>query len=82
MNDCDKSILAMLNDKKLHVFDISSTTYIVDDVTGEIQEYPFEEMDPYTDYEYFEDNDKEMYILSEGIEGKVKTDECLKKIFE
>ena len=82
MNDCDKSILALLNDKKLHVFDISSTTYIVDDVTGEIQEYPFEEMDPYTDYEYFEDNDKEMYILSEGIEGKVKTDECLKKIFE
>ena len=41
MNDCDKSILEMLQDKKLHIFDISSTTYVVDDATGEIQEYPF-----------------------------------------
>ena len=82
MNDCDKSISSMLNDEKLHIFDISSTTYVVDDVTGEIQEYPFEEMDPYTDYEYFQDNDKEMFIISECLEGKINQEDCLKKIFE
>ena len=82
MNDCDKSISSMLNDEKLHIFDISSTTYVVDDVTGEIQEYPFEEMDPYTDYEYFQDNDKEMFIISESLEGKINQEDCLKKIFE
>lgn len=82
MNDCDKSISSMLNDEKLHIFDISSTTYVVDDVTGEIQEYPFEEMDPYTDYEYFQDNDKEMFIISEGLDGKINSEDCLKKIFE
>ncbi len=81
-NECDNSISKMLNDNKLHVFDIKSTTYVVDDVTGEIQEYPFEEMDPYTEYEYFEDDSKDMFIVSEGIDGKVKTEECLKKIFE
>ena len=82
MNDCDRSISSMLNDEKLHIFDISSTTYVVDDVTGEVQEYPFEEMDPYTDYEYFEDNDKEMFIISEGLVGKINQEDCLKKIFE
>ena len=82
MNGYDKSIANMLHDDSLHVFDINSTTYVVDEVTGEIQEYPFEEMDPYTDYEFFEDENKEMYIISEGIEGKVNPTDILKKIFE
>ena len=81
MNDCDKAILEMLQDKKLHIFDISSTTYVVDDVTGEIQEYPFEEMDPYTEYEYFESDDKNMFIISENLEGKVNQETVLKNIF-
>lgn len=82
MNSYDQSISKMLNDEKLHVFDISSLTYLVDEVTGEIQEYPFEEMDPYTEYEYFADNDKEIFIISEGKEGKVNSKDCLAKIFE
>mgnify|MGYP004644714709 CR=1 FL=1 len=82
MNEYDQSISKKLNDEKLHVFDISSITYVVDDVTGEIQEYPFEEMDPYTEYEYFIDDNKEMFIISENLSGKVSQEECLKKIFE
>lgn len=82
MNSYDQSISKMLNDEKLHIFDISSLTYLVDEVTGEIQEYPFEEMDPYTEYEYFSDDDKEIFIISEGKEGKVNSKDCLVKIFE
>lgn len=81
MNDYDKKIQEMLSDETLHIFDINSTTYIVDEVTGEIQEYPFEEMDPYTEYEYFSTDDKEMFIISANSYGKVNQEEILKGIF-
>lgn len=80
MNDYDRNILEMLKEKKLHILNISSISYVVDDVTGEIQEYPFEEMDPYTDYEYFESEDKDMFIISENKEGKINQEEVLKEI--
>ena len=82
MNDYDKKIKEMLSDETLHIFDINSTTYIVDEVTGEIQEYPFEEMDPYTEYEYFSTDDKEMFIISANSYGKVNQEEVLKGIFD
>ena len=66
MNKYDNSISEMLSDEKLHVFDISSVTYIVDEVTGEIQEYPFEEMDPHGGYEYFQSGDMEMFIVGKN----------------
>ena len=82
MNDYDKKIQEMLSDETLHIFDINSTTYIVDEVTGEIQEYPFEDMDPYTEYEYFSSDDKEMFIISANSYGKVNQEEVLKGIFD
>lgn len=82
MNDYDKKIQEMLSDETLHIFDINSTTYIVDEVTGEIQEYPFEEMDPYTEYEYFSSDNKEMFIISANSYGKVNQEEVLKGIFD
>lgn len=82
LNEYDKSISKMLTDENLHIFDISSTTYIVDEVTGEIQEYPFEEMDPNTEYEYFESDNKDMFIISENKSGKVNQEEVLKDILK
>ena len=72
----------MLSDEMLHIFTIHSVTYIVDEVTGEIQEYPFEEMDPYTEYEYFASDDKEMFIINTNSYEKVDQEEILKNIFE
>lgn len=80
MNKYDKKIQKMLSEEKLCVFDISSKTYLVDEVTGEIQEYPFEEMDPYSGYEYFESDNKEMFIISENISGKIEQEDVLKEI--
>ena len=82
LNEYDKSISKMLTDEKLHIFDISSITYVVDEVTGEIQEYPFEEMDPNTEYEYFESDNKEMFIMSENKSGKVNQEDILKNILK
>ncbi len=82
MNKYDNGIKQMLSDEILYVFAISSKTYIVDEVTGEIQEYPFEEMDPYTEYEYFASENKEMFVINTNSYDKVDQEEILKNIFE
>ena len=82
MNKYDKKINKMLFSSNLYVFDISSVSYLVDEVTGEIQEYPFEEMDPYTRYEYFEAENKQLYVISENKSGKVNQEDVLKEILE
>lgn len=81
-NKYDKKLEEWLTDEKLHIFGIRSTTYLVDEITGEIQEYPFEEMDPYNGYEYFESDDKEMFIMSENVKGKVNLEEVLSEILK
>ena len=81
MNEYDKKIKHMLLSENLYVFNISSTTYVVDEVTGEIQEYPFEEMDPYNEYEYFSSENKEMFIISANSSSRINHKEVLKTIF-
>ena len=82
MNKYDKKIQKILSEEKLVVFDISSKTYLVDDVTGKIGEYPFEEIDPYSGYEHFESDNKGMFIISENISGKINQEDVLGLIFE
>lgn len=81
MNQYDNNIKKMLSDEQLHIFSINSITYIVDTVTAEIQEYPFEDMDPYNEYEYFSSENKEMFIISANSSGKINQEEVLKGIF-
>ncbi len=81
-NNYDKIIIDMIDDGGLYIFDISSITYLVDEVTGEIKEYPFEDMDPNQEYEYFESDNKYMFIISENIQEKINKQEALKKILE
>lgn len=82
MNKVDKAIKKMLESPKLYVFNISSKTYLVDEVTGQTQEYPFEEMDPYIPYEYFESDNKSLYVITTNSLGKLNYDDVFKEIFE
>lgn len=65
-NDNDKKIEKIIKGKKQYILDISSVCYIVDDITGEILDYNFENMDKYQTYEYFEDKDKYIVFVTEN----------------
>ena len=65
-NDNDKKIEKIIKGKKQYILDISSVCYIVDDITGEILDYNFENMDKYQTYEYFEDGDKSIVFVTEN----------------
>lgn len=82
MNNYDKKIKQMISDNILNVFAVSSVCYIVDEVTGEIVEYPFEEMDPHQGFQDFQSDNKKIFLISENNLGKVNQEEVIKEILE
>lgn len=65
-NEIDKKLEKIINGNKQYILDISSVCYIVDEITGEILDYNFENMDKYQTYEYFEDNDKMIIFVTQN----------------
>ena len=45
-------------------------------------EYPFEDMDPHQGYEYFENENKYMFIISENKQKQINQQDALKEILE
>lgn len=81
-NEYDKKIKQMIEKKDLFIFDIDSICYMVDEVTGKIQEYPFEEIDPYNAYEYFESENSYMFIITNNSKGYLKYKNILQEILD
>lgn len=79
-NDNDKKIDKIIKGKKQYILDISSVCYIVDDITGEILDYNFENMDKYQTYEYFEDKDKYIVFVTENSNNVLTNLEIFKSI--
>lgn len=65
-NEIDKKLEEIINGNEQYILDISSVCYIVDEITGEILDYNFENMDKYQTYEYFEDNDKMIIFITQN----------------
>lgn len=79
-NENDKKIENIINGNKLYIFSISSTCYIVDDVTGEILDYCFENLDRYQTYEYFNDDDKYVIFVTENKNNLLKENEIFESL--
>ena len=59
-----------------------SVCYIVDNLTGEIWDYNFENMDKYQTYEYFEDNDKMIIFITENTNNLLSNSDIFNSIIE
>ena len=81
-NDYDKKIKNAINSKKIYSITISSKCYIVDEITGEIQDYSFEDMDEYQTYEYFEDGEKMLICITENINNKLDNREIMESVID
>lgn len=78
--DYDKSIEKVINGDKQFLLDLSSVCYIVDEVTGEILDYNFENMDKYQIYEYFEDDEKCIVFINQNTNGQLSDSEIFESI--
>ena len=81
-NNYDKKIEEIINGNKLYIIDISSTCYIVDEITGEILDYNFEDMDEYQTYQYFEDGDKKIIFITENQNNQLTVKEIIESVIE
>lgn len=81
-NDYDKKIEKAINGDKIYSITISSKCYIVDEITGEIQDYSFEDMDEYQTYEYFEDEEKMIICITENINKQLDNKEIMESVID
>ena len=79
-NEIDVKIKQIIDKKKLFVIDINSITYIVDEVTGNIEEYPFVEIDSKTPYELFEAENSALYIINTNVNKKLNDQYIIKEV--
>lgn len=81
-NDNDKKLQQIISSNKLFVVDINNKFYSIDEVTGEIIEYPFEDMDPYTPLEYIEMENKTILIITTNSKNKQNEKDIISEIIE
>lgn len=80
-NDNDKKIENLIKNKKI-IITISSMYYEIDNVTGEIVEYPFEKLDNYQTYDQIRNNDDLIIVITSNKNKKITNQEILKEILE
>ena len=78
----DKIIQKLINGNKQYLINISSTYYMIDAVTGEIVDNPYNELDIYQTYDYCTDNDKTIIFISENQEKVLTNDEIFISIID
>lgn len=81
-NANDKKLQKAVNSEKQYIISISSICYIVDEITGEILDYSFENMDKYQTYEYFEDGNKDILFITENKENQLSEKEIVDSVLE
>lgn len=79
-NTNDIKLTNAINSNNLYILSISSTCYIVDDVTGEILKYSFEDMDKYQTYEYFNSENQYIIFITENKNNQLSSEEILNSV--
>ena len=79
-NDNDKILENAINSNKVFILDISSTCYIIDDITGEIMDFNFEKLDRYQNYEYFKDNNNCIIFITENSNKLLEEKEIIESV--
>lgn len=79
-NDIGKQLEKMINSNKLYIINITGVAYQRDYISGEIVEYPFEEMDPEQILESYKDENKIILEISTNQKQKLTDKEVLETI--
>lgn len=78
----EEKLKNMAESNKLYVIDMSGKTYQRDYISGEVIEYPFEEMDPYQVLEPYEIEDSIILGVTSNSDNYLSNEEILNTILE
>jgi uncharacterized protein YxeA len=80
LTEQEEKLKNMAESNKLYVIDMSGKTYQRDYISGEVIEYPFEEMDPYQVLEPYEIDDSIILGVTSNKENRLSNKEILDAI--
>ena len=66
-----------IQSNKLYIIDINGISYIRDDISGEVVEYPFEQMDPYQAVDVYENENNIIIEVTTNKNNKLSNEEIL-----
>ena len=81
-NENDKSLEKFINSGKHLVITISNMYYEVDSVTGEVVEYPFEQLDAYQTYSQVMSDDNIIFVITSNKNKKLTNQEILEDLLQ
>lgn len=81
-NENDKSLEKFINSGKHLVITISSMYYEVDNVTGEVVEYPFEQLDAYQTYSQVMSDNNIIFVITSNQNKKLTNKEILEDLLQ
>lgn len=81
-NENDKNIEKWINSNKKIILTKSNMYYQVDEVTGEIVEYPFEQLDPYQTYDQIKSNDNIIIVITSNNNKYLTDKEILQDVLQ
>ena len=79
-NDSANKLKEMISSGKLYIINMAGTAYERDYISGEIVEYPFEEMDPYQILQPYETKSKIILEITSNKNNKLSATEILETI--
>lgn len=79
-SDVDMKMEKLINGEKQYILDISSVYYMIDAVTGEIVDNPYNDLEEYQTYDYCEDENKMIIFVSKNIDSKLNEDEIFESV--
>lgn len=79
-SDIINKLIDMINSDKLYIINTTGLAYQRDYISGEIVEYPFEDMDPYQVIEPFQKDNKIILEVTSNKMGKLSENEILDTI--
>lgn len=81
-NENTKKLYNMTKSNKLYIINITKIAYERDYITGEIIEYPFEDMDPMQEIQSYEKNNNIILNITTNQKGKLTEKEILDAILQ
>lgn len=81
-NENDKKLKEVINGDKQFILTISSVSYLVDTVSGNILDNPFEEFDKYQIYEYVECEDNKIIFITENNRKALTNEEIFDSVLK
>lgn len=80
-NQIDKNIEKIINSDNLYIITITGTCYTLDEISGEIVEYPFEKMDQYQTNEIYTKGNNKIYVVTTNEKNLLSNEEIMNAIF-